>query len=96
MKDHTSQWVASGFTCRQITARASDYIDGRLPLVAQVRVGLHLASCLHCRNYLAQLALVRDTLERLPPIVIRSFDRLRLCRQFAGVHPQHTFHCDHV
>lgn len=96
MKDYPSQWVAGGFTCRRIPARASDYIDGRLPLGAQVRVGLHLASCLHCRNYLTQLALVRDTLEQFPPIAIRPFDRLRLRRQFARVHPQHPFHCDHV
>jgi predicted anti-sigma-YlaC factor YlaD len=52
MKDHPSQWIHSGLTCRDFTDRASEYLDDQLPILAKVRVGLHLASCTHCRSYI--------------------------------------------
>jgi predicted anti-sigma-YlaC factor YlaD len=71
MKDHPSQWIHSGLTCRDVTDRASEYLDDRLPILTKVRVGLHLASCAHCRTYVKQI----------DPSPV---NRLRLRQQFAA------------
>jgi anti-sigma factor RsiW len=52
--------------CREITERASDYVDGRLPWPARMQVRMHLFMCRFCSEYLRQLALVIRTLPRLP------------------------------
>jgi hypothetical protein len=39
MKDHPSQWIHSRLTCRDVTDRASEYLDDRLPVLTNVRVG---------------------------------------------------------
>lgn len=66
MKDHQPQWIAGGLTCRDVTTRTSDYLDERLPVLANIRIGLHLACCSECRSYATQIALIRDTLAQLP------------------------------
>ena len=83
MKDHPSQWIRSGLTCCDVTDRASEYLDDRLPLLTKVRVGLHLVSCAHCRAYMKQIDLVSSALRGLPRIYPTPVNRLRLCRQFA-------------
>ena len=52
--------------CRQITERASDYVDGHLPRTTRLQVRMHLFMCRFCSEYLRQLALVIRTLPRLP------------------------------
>lgn len=75
---------ASGrLTCRDVTDRASEYLDGHLPVLAKVRVGLHLASCPHCRTYVKQINFVSSVLRRLPKLYSVPVNRLRLRRQFA-------------
>lgn len=96
MKDHPSQWIASGLACRRVTANTSDYLDDRVSLGTKIRMGLHLASCPHCRSYFQQIALVCETLEHLSSIMPRSSDRLCLRRQFARVHAQPSCPCGPV
>ncbi len=84
MKDHPSQWIASGLACRDIADRTTDYMEDRLPILTRVRVGLHLASCAGCRTYVKQLALISETVKRLPQPIPHAINRLRLRRQFAG------------
>ncbi len=86
MKDHPSQWIQSGLTCRDVTDRTSEYLDNRLPILTNVRVGLHLASCSHCRTYVQQLALVRETMASLPKLLPSPIHRLRLRRHFSLLH----------
>ena len=86
MKDHPSQWIHSGLTCRDLTDRASEYLDGCLPILTKVRVGLHLASCTHCRAYVKQIDLVSSALRSLPKLYPSPVNRLRLCQQFAASH----------
>lgn len=86
MKDHPSQWIASGLTCRDVGERTTDYLDERLPPLSQVRIALHVASCAHCRAYLKQIALVRHTLPLLPRPAPSPINRLRLRQQFAASH----------
>ena len=88
MKDHPSQWIHSGLTCRDLTDRASEYLDDRLPILTKVRVGLHLASCADCRTYVKQIALVCETLEGLPKLYPPPINRLRLRQQLAAHHGQ--------
>ncbi|WP_455377204.1 zf-HC2 domain-containing protein [Petrachloros mirabilis] len=90
MKGHPSQWINSGLTCRDIADRASDYLEEQLPVLTNVRVGLHLTSCRRCRAYIQQLALVSSTLRTLPKIYPSPLNRLRLHQHFAAHHLHQT------
>lgn len=84
MKDHPSQWIQSGLSCRDVAERVSEYMEDRLPVLTEVRVGLHLASCANCRVYLRQMALICATAALLPKRYPSPIQRLRLRRQFAA------------
>ena len=86
MKDHPSQWIHSGLTCRDVAERASEYLDDRLPLLTKVRIGLHLMSCAHCRAYVKQINLVSSALRSLPKLYPSPLNRLRLSQWFAARH----------
>ena len=88
MKDHSSQGIQSGLTCRDVTYRASEYLDDRIPILTKVWVGLHLASCANCRIYVKQIDLVSSTLRNLPKLYPSPLNRLRLHQQFAVHHGQ--------
>ena len=66
MKDDTSQWTRRGLSCRDVTDRASEYLDGRLLSLTKVQVVLHLASCAYCRVYVKQIDLISSALRSLP------------------------------
>ena len=53
--------------CREVTERASDFLDAALPWHARLQVRMHLLMCRFCREYVRQMALVGRTLRRLPP-----------------------------
>jgi predicted anti-sigma-YlaC factor YlaD len=86
MKDHPSQWIHSGLTCRNLTNQASEYLDDRLPILTKVRFGLHLASCAHCRTYVKQIDLVSSALRNLPKLYPSPVNRLCLRQQFVASH----------
>lgn len=86
MKDHPSQWISSGLTCRDVTERVVEYLDEGLPVLTNVRAGLHLASCAHCRAYVKQLDLISSALRNLPRLYPSPLNRLRLRQQFAEIH----------
>ncbi len=86
MKDHSSQRIHSGLTCGDLTDRASEYLDDRLPILTKVRFGLHLASCVDCRTYVKQIDLVSSALRNLPKLYPSPVNRLRLRQQFAAHH----------
>lgn len=52
--------------CREITERASDFLDATLPWHVRLQVRLHVMMCRYCREYIRQLALVARTLRSLP------------------------------
>ncbi len=87
MKDHPSQWIHSGLTCRDVTGRVSEYLGDRLTMLTKMRFGLHLASCVHCRSYVMQISLVRDTVALLPKQFPSPINRLHLRQHFAASHP---------
>jgi predicted anti-sigma-YlaC factor YlaD len=84
MKDHPSQWIASGLTCHDVCEGASEYLDDRLPLMRKVRMGLHLASCDGCRTYVRQFALITETIRALPKAYPSPINRLKLRQAFSA------------
>ncbi len=52
--------------CREVSERASDYLDAALPFRVRLQVRLHLLMCRFCREYVRQMALIVRTLGRLP------------------------------
>jgi predicted anti-sigma-YlaC factor YlaD len=86
MKDHPSQWIHSGLTCRDVAEWATDYLEDRLPALTTIRIGLHLTSCADCRSYVMQIGLVSSALSRLPKLYPSPVNRLRLSERFAGRH----------
>lgn len=42
------------FSCKDITERASDYVDRRMSLVERMQYRLHVFICHRCREYLDQ------------------------------------------
>ena len=69
--------------CREITERASDFLDATLPWHVRLQVRLHLMMCRFCREYVRQMTLVVRSLRRLPqqaPSVDTQRDLLTLFR----------------
>ena len=52
--------------CKEITDRASDFLDATLPWHVRLQVRLHLMMCRFCREYVRQLTLVVRSLRGLP------------------------------
>lgn len=63
MRERCDHWR---LTCCEFTNQASAYLDDRLPIHAQIKMTLHLASCRHCRTYVKQVGFVQQTLALLP------------------------------
>jgi len=90
MKDDPSQWTCSGLSCRDVTDRASEYLDDRLLSLTKPQVVLHLTSCAHCRAYVKQIDLISSALGSLPTVPPSTVNRLRLRHQFAARHGSPT------
>lgn len=69
-------------TCREVAARATDYMERPLPLCQRLQIGMHLLICASCRRYVRQLALTRDTMRRLPRPLPSDEDVDRLLHVF--------------
>lgn len=74
-------------TCRDVTERATDYVEGAMPFGQQVSLWMHLAMCKHCRAYLHQyrttIALMNQLPEEPPPPECRD----ELLRRFRDRKP---------
>lgn len=55
------------WSCRDVTERASDELEGRLTLRERLALKAHLAVCVHCRRYLRQFARTVGLLRDMPP-----------------------------
>jgi len=42
-------------SCREVTEKASEYIDQNMPLGQRINFQMHLFMCKHCRQYLKQM-----------------------------------------
>lgn len=52
-------------TCRQMSERASDIVDGHASWRERLSARLHVVMCVHCRRYFRQLRLVIATLHKM-------------------------------
>lgn len=57
---------ANGSTCQEIARQATEFLENRLPSAVNVAIWRHLEGCADCRTYLEQMAVVRDSLHKLP------------------------------
>ncbi len=55
-------------SCREVTERASDAVDGTLPLFARLELRLHLMICEGCRTYIEQMRGLKTMLRQRPPL----------------------------
>jgi predicted anti-sigma-YlaC factor YlaD len=62
----STQRTSAANTCKQVAQQATEFLENRLPSVANIDIWRHLEACADCRTYIEQLALVRDSLHRLP------------------------------
>ncbi len=57
-------------SCRDVTDRASDYLDEELGLRTRLLVAMHILACRHCRRFVDQITatirLVRRSGDELP------------------------------
>lgn len=52
--------------CKDVVERASRYIDGEMSWSRRLGMRLHLMMCIHCRRFMRQFRMVRDTLGNCP------------------------------
>ena len=66
--------------CKDVVERASRYIDGEMSWSRRLGMRLHLMMCIHCRRFMRQFRMVRDTLghcsERQPEPTEQSLREL--------------------
>ncbi len=82
------QSKTAGYTCGQVTTQATEFLENRLPAATNIDIWRHLEACADCRTYIEQLALVRDSLHKLPvpemPVAMRKKLLARLVRKARG------------
>lgn len=61
--------MSQTFSCEQIEARASEFIDDELNASERVSFELHTAACHDCRTLIADLSAIRDDAAELPVLV---------------------------
>ena len=80
------RWEYRGPTCCEITHQTNEYLDDRLPIQAQIKMTLHLASCDHCRTYVKQVEFVQQTLALLLKHNPTPSNQYLLRRRFTAIH----------
>jgi hypothetical protein len=74
-------------SCREVTQRASAFLDRELRFSVRLQIRLHLLMCRFCSEYMRQLRQVINTLPQLPreekPVAARSdvLDAFRASRK---------------
>jgi len=53
-------------TCRDVSERATDYMERAMPLRESLAMRLHLGLCGACRNYLGQMRMTAKLLRNRP------------------------------
>ncbi|WP_455206692.1 zf-HC2 domain-containing protein [Kaarinaea lacus] len=52
-------------SCKDVTEKASSYIDKELPFFTRMQVKLHVFVCVNCQRYINQLQITIRTLGRM-------------------------------
>lgn len=86
MAPDPSEQTMRTMTCREVVERTTRYLEDYLQASARAGMDSHLASCVGCRTYVKQIALVRETTALLPRPVSPPPNQARLRRYFAQRH----------
>lgn len=78
LKQAVMRHLAGDLACIEATEAVTDYLEGRLGVVAWLRFQLHLGLCPGCRVYLLQMKQTVRALGRLPAGPAPADVRLRL------------------
>jgi predicted anti-sigma-YlaC factor YlaD len=79
------QGNANGCTCQDVARQATEFLENRLPAAASVAIWRHLEGCADCRTYLEQMAVVRDSLHKLPEAKMPDAMRDKLLKRLRRV-----------
>jgi anti-sigma factor RsiW len=71
-------------TCRELVELVTDYFEGRLPDGDRVLFEAHLADCVHCVEYVAQMRRTIDVLGELSAETIEPAREAELLAAFRG------------
>ncbi len=71
-----------GLTCQELVELVTDYLEGTLPAADRARFEQHLALCLNCPTYLAQMRQTIRALGMLPEESIAPEARQELLEAF--------------
>lgn len=81
-KQQLMAYMVGNFTCQEMAALVTDYLEGALPLTQRIRFHMHLGFCFACRNFLKQMKYTVSTLQQLPPEPIPPQVKTELVRRF--------------
>lgn len=81
----SQQGKASDYACRDVTQKATDFLENRLPSATNIAIWRHLEACADCRTYLEQMATVRDSLRKLPDAQMPEAMRKKLLARLKKV-----------
>jgi anti-sigma factor RsiW len=71
-------------SCRELVELVTEFFEGTLAPADRARFEAHLATCRHCRAYLAQMRLTVDALGRLTEQDVEPDAEAALRRAFRG------------
>ena len=81
-KQQLMAYMVGNFTCQEVAALVTDYLEGALTLTQRIRFHMHLGLCIACRNFLKQMKYTVSTLRQLPPEPIPPQVKAELLRRF--------------
>ncbi len=81
-KQQLMGYMTGNFTCKEIAALITDYLEGSLTLTQRFRFQMHMGLCFACRNYLRQMKYTVTTLRQLPSDPIPPQIKEELLKRF--------------
>lgn len=81
-KQQLMSYMAGNFTCKEIAALITDYLEGSFTLSQRLRFQMHIGLCVACRNYLSQMKYTVATLGQLPSEPIPPQVKEELMKRF--------------
>lgn len=69
-------------TCQELTELITDYLEGHLSFLKNLRFQLHVGMCRHCRAYLRQMRATIAALEAMNAAIVPPAMPAELLRRF--------------
>lgn len=76
-------------SCKDLSEKASDYLEGELPFWTRLEIRAHVFLCEHCRNYLQQLRFMTRALALAGrDEALERVEEEEVLRRILAAHPQ--------